>query len=136
METVSWSGAFSVNVKEIDEQHRRFLRFLREAYAKIGMQLKPGELNPLLDRLMEHANEHFATEEKYFAEFKYEYGAHHIELHEKIRTEIVEFKERHKNDLSANLTWELVDFLENWLLDHVMKHDKLYIETFNANGLY
>lgn len=135
METVIWNDQFSVNIKEIDDQHKRFLSFLKEAYSKMDRSLDAGELNPLLERLVEHAKEHFATEEKYFAKFKYEYADAHAELHRKLMGEILAFKKRHSSDNSIGLTTELVDFLEDWLLIHIMKNDKQYMEVFHENGL-
>lgn len=129
METITWSSAFSVDNEELDDQHKEFLELIREAYGKIGGKLSPGELNTLLDRLYVHANNHFATEEKYFKEFNYERAEEHTKMHNEIRAEILKFKERHKNDISEKLVWELVDFLENWLVDHIMKQDKLYVES-------
>lgn len=54
-------------------------------------------------------------------------------MHNEIRAEIRRFKEKHKEDISGNLVWELIDFLENWLIDHIMKQDKLYVETISAS---
>jgi len=51
METITWSGAFSVNNEELDSQHKEFLELIREAYTKIGGKLSPGELSSLLDRI-------------------------------------------------------------------------------------
>lgn len=132
METITWSNAFSVNNEELDGQHKDFLELIREAYAKIGGRLGPGELNSLLNRIYEHANNHFSTEEKYFKEFNYSRIEEHAEQHNQIRAEILKFKERHKNDISEKLVWELVDFLENWLSDHIMKQDKLYIDAVSS----
>jgi len=53
-------------------------------------------------------------------------------MHNEIRAEILKFKERHKSDISEKLVWELVDFLENWLIDHIMKQDKLYIDAVSS----
>lgn len=136
METVVWSEEFSVDIKEIDAQHKYFIRFLKEAYAKMDQMLKPGELHPLLDRLSEHADEHFATEEKYFNKFNYKYGPFHTKLHNEIKEEIVEFKKRHKSDASSGIAIELVDFLEEWLLVHILKHDKQYMDVFHEHGLH
>lgn len=131
METITWSDAFSVDNEELDSQHKDFLELIREAYAKIGGKLSAGELNDLLDKLYRHADNHFATEEKYFKEYNYERAAEHSKMHDEIRKEILSFKERHKHDISENIVWELIDFLENWLVDHIMKQDKLYVDTIN-----
>ena len=136
METITWSSAFSVENEELDNQHKEFLELIREAYAKIGGRLSHGELDGLLDRLYAHANSHFATEEKYFKEINYERAEEHIKMHNEIRAEILRFKEKSNGDVSEKIAWELIDFLENWLVDHIMKQDKLYVEAFKASGLH
>lgn len=128
METITWSSAFSVDNEELDSQHREFLVLIREAYAKIGSKPSSEELGLLLDKIDEHANNHFATEEEYFIGRGYEHATEHIKMHDQIRKEISSFKDRHQSNLTEKLVWELVDFLDSWLVDHIIKEDKQYAE--------
>lgn len=136
MQTITWSDAFSVGNEELDTQHKEFFELIRESYTKIGGKLNPGDLDSLLGKISKHAESHFATEEKHFKETNYEHRDEHTGMHNEIRAEILKFKERNKDDMSEKLTWELVDFLESWVVDHIMKQDKLYAETFGSSGLH
>lgn len=134
METVKWGEQFSVHIKEIDDQHKKFVGLLRMAYTKMDKSVKPGELDFLLDALIEHAKLHFATEEKYFWHFDYEYANMHVKLHDDIKKELANFKDRHVKDGSKGLVMELIDFLEEWLLVHILKHDKEYLKDLHENA--
>ena len=135
MQTITWSGAFSVGNEELDLQHKEFFELIRESYTKIGGKLNPGDLDGLLSKISEHAESHFATEEKHFKETNYERAEEHIGMHNEIRAGIMKLIKKNEGGISEKLAWELVDFLESWVSDHIMKQDKLYAETFSLKGL-
>jgi hemerythrin len=47
---------------------------------------------------------------------------------------VAEFNQRFKIEGGA-IVKDLLDFLEDWLVDHLNGQDKKYTECFNKNGL-
>ena len=77
---------------------------------------------------------HFATEEKYFDEFKYEGAEEHKAEHRKLEKSVADMQKRAKaGDLT--FTVELLDFFEDWLIKHLAEMDQKYVKCFNEHGL-
>ena len=58
----------------------------------------------------------------------------HIKEHNKFKGKIVELREKFKNN-ELEISFELIDFLEDWLLDHLMTQDQKYVKCFKEHGL-
>ena len=132
---ITWSSALSVNVKEIDEQHKVFVGLLNEAYEVLRNPAIRDTLPELIERLVKYTKMHFGTEEKYFDTFQYEFADLHKQEHRKLEKQAELFLERVKTEGFA-VEGELLDFLENWLVSHLANHDKKYTKCFNEHGLY
>jgi len=134
MEKVIWGDKHLVGIRVIDEQHHHFVDLLNKAYKAFYASTDQYRLMDLISQIFNYATEHFATEEKYFDQFHYKYAEEHKKEHEKLLAEILIFKERLGVE-GAQIIIDLVDFLENWLNDHLMKHDKKYISYFQDHKL-
>lgn len=129
-----WKDNYSVTVMEIDNQHKAITEMLNELYDSFMKKEHENKLGEILSRLSDYAVYHFATEEKYFSLFRYSNRIPHIREHndftEKIRTFRIEFD---KN--SSALTYKLINFLREWLMNHILVSDKEYVKCFKENGL-
>ncbi len=134
MEYIEWSKDYSVNVKLIDDQHKHFVGIMNLLYKKIQSN-KTDRIPEIIDEPVSYAETHFETEEKYFKEFNYDGTDEHKMEHNKLKERVSEFLSR-KNTDSLNFAFELLDFLENWLVDHLANMDKKYTQCFNDHGLY
>lgn len=129
-----WLEDYSVNVKIIDEQHKMFLQTLNKLYdATLHFDGKE-KIAEVFNELSEYIFFHFTTEEKYFDQFHYGDAIEHREEHRKFKEKIEEFKQKMPN--SSEGYFDLIDFLENWLVNHIHDMDKKYVKCFNDHGLY
>lgn len=131
---ISWSQEMSVGVKEIDEQHKVFVGILSNLHDLMFKGATEPEMSLLIKQLESYTTFHFATEERYFDKFDYEFAAEHKKEHRDLEAQVVKFKEKLKNEGTAVLV-ELLDFLENWLVGHLEIQDKKYTTCFNTHGL-
>ena len=131
---VQWTDDLSVGVKEIDEQHQIFLEILNDLCDTSCVLHSAPEITSILRQLSTYASFHFATEEKYFDKFGYELATEHKEEHKKMLAKVAEFNKRFETEGDAILT-ELLDFIEDWLIDHLSVQDKKYTKCFNEHGL-
>ena len=134
---IPWKEEYSVKVKEIDDQHQYFIKILSDIYTSITEKKKEREILDLFKELSNYANLHFKTEEKYFDQFNYELADEHKEEHRKLKNEIKKFNKRYQKDSKKTfeITTELIDFLENWLVDHLANQDQKYVKCFSEHGL-
>jgi len=82
-------------------------------------------LAPLLGGLIEYTATHFAHEEELFAQYGYPDSAKHTQEHQDLVKKVLDFKGKFDKG-SSSLTMELMMFLKNWLLEHILGSDKAY----------
>lgn len=131
---ITWSQEMSVGVKEIDEQHKVFVGIMSDLYNLMFKGATEPEMSTLIKQLEAYKTFHFATEERYFDKFSYELADEHKSEHRKLEAKIAELKLRLKNEGETALS-DLLDFLEDWLVEHIEINDKKYTTCFNKNGL-
>jgi len=131
---LQWEDKYSVGVEIIDDQHKTMFATINKLVDLLSTIPKKVEVDEIVVELVEYKKVHFATEEKYFDEFDYknseEHKLKHREFNEKLEALVVKF-----GDDSISLSFALVDFLEDWLLDHLMTEDQKYVECFASHGL-
>lgn len=129
-----WDDKFSVNVKEIDEQHKRLIGMINELHD--GMKSGSGKtaLAPVLKRLIDYTMYHFSTEERYMVQHKYPGELAHKAEHKKFTDKVIDFHKKFESG-SLAVTHEVMTFLRDWLTNHIMVTDKKYIKHFNDHGL-
>jgi hemerythrin len=131
---IEWQDSYSVGVALIDEQHKKLFTHINDLHLAMSESRDKEILGKLLGDLSDYVDVHFATEEKYMDEFNYEgRGAQKVQ-HNQYTDKIKSFQEEYaKNELL--LSFEIIDFLEDWILSHVTGEDKKYTKCFNDCGL-
>ncbi len=134
MALIDWNSSLSVNVAEIDLQHQRLVAMINELNAAMKQGKGKDLLGRIINDLYRYAGNHFQTEEKYFALFKYPDAAGHKAKHEDFVKTVSEFKSGYESGKVA-LTVEIMTFLKNWLKGHIQGDDRKYGPFFNEKGL-
>jgi hemerythrin-like metal-binding protein len=132
---IEWQSGYSVGVKAIDEQHKNFVKIMSELYKSLIAGDSEKSIVMTLDKLIDYSIYHFGTEEKYFKKYKYPYAKEHIKEHKSLIAKLGEFQESDSDDMSK-LGFEILDYLEDWLVGHILHSDKKYEKWFNDHGLH
>lgn len=128
-----WKDEYSVGVAMIDAQHQMFIGIINELYSAIMAKKEDDILDDIFNQLVAYTQFHFQTEERYFDEFDYEGAAEHKRAHQDLRDQIADLQKQ-ESDIMKD-PFKLLDFLEDWLIDHIIGMDKLYGPCFNEHGL-
>lgn len=129
-----WKEEYQFGFKEIDSQHQYFVSLINELYdAILNLEAKT-KLSVIFTKLTAYAVNHFATEEKYFKEFNYAGAAEHIAEHKALTEKIAVLQAQIDKD-QLELSFDLIDFLEDWLLNHLSTMDAKYVSCFKEHGL-
>jgi hemerythrin len=131
---LQWSEILSVKVKVIDDQHKKFISIVNELFKSFYKMDSRDRLGKIIDQLISYASEHFATEEKYFDEFNYEFSAEHKQQHLELKTRILDIKNKFNKEEEGAID-ELLDYVEDWLVNHIQTHDMKYVACFKEHGL-
>ncbi len=128
-----WNEKYNI-VKEIDDQHKQLFAIINKLIDEINSTPKQESVNKIITEILDYKNNHFATEEKYFHQFNYAGTEEHEAAHRYFSEQIIKINDKYLGD-SVSLAFELIDFLENWLIMHLMTIDQKYKQCFLDHGL-
>lgn len=134
MSMVLWDDAYSVDIQEIDEQHKCLIDIMNELYTAIANKSNRDLIGDVLDKLVDYTKVHFAVEETLMRIFHYEGYDEHKAIHDKIVERVLEFQGKFRAG-DDKVGMELLMFLKDWLFDHINKVDKEYVKTFHNAGV-
>ncbi len=134
MPIITWSPRFSVGVEHLDKEHQTLVDTLNILHDSMRSGEGKQSLNAILLNLIDYTATHFKSEEELFDKYNFPETAEHKEEHEKFVQQVLSFKE----DFDASrvfITLEVMDFLKNWLLNHILGSDKGYGPFLNKLGV-
>ncbi|HOX96469.1 MAG TPA: bacteriohemerythrin [Candidatus Woesebacteria bacterium] len=131
---IYWEDKLSVGVEVIDTQHKKFIELLNELSEAITSMKTSETIEKILDGLDQYAVYHFETEEKYFKEFHFEGAEEHIREHRNFVEKLGEIKKGYNTD-RLKMSIKLVEFMTDWLINHLEMMDRKYVECFSQHGL-
>ncbi len=132
---IEWTQSLSVDIPEIDNQHREFIRILKRLDTAIGENLVDEQLDGIIAELHDYVKFHFGTEEKHFDDFGcYPNAEAHKAAHHGFARNLEENQQNWLHD-RVKLSRELALTMYNWLVEHIAKMDREYIDCFKQNGL-
>jgi hemerythrin len=134
MAYLDWSDDLSVNIKEIDEQHKKLIGMINKLHTAMQENKGRDVQKAVIREMATYAAAHFSTEEKYMEQFKYAGAFAHKAEHGKFTAKAAELQER-VDSAGFVLTMEVLNFLKTWLQDHILGTDKKYSKFFNDRGL-
>ena len=134
MAYMEWSDTLSVQIWEIDEQHKKLVSCINRLHQAM-LDKKGKELHKeIIDEMCTYAARHFALEEMYMHRFKYADWEKHQQEHELFAREAADLKARADRG-GLILTVVMLSFLKDWLKNHILGTDMKYVEHFKQHGL-
>lgn len=134
MALIQWNDSFSVGVGEIDRQHQRLVGMINDLNDAMRQGKGKDVLGKIINGLVGYAGTHFRTEEKYFEQFGYPDAGSHKKEHFDFTKKVAEFKDGFDTG-KIGLSIEVMNFLSNWLQNHIKVVDNKYGPFFNGKGL-
>lgn len=135
MTVIDWDDSLSVNVVQIDNQHKQLVRILNQLFKEVESGKIDMDLSSTLHKLVEYTTYHFSTEENYFEKLNYELAEPHISLHNAFISKVGEFKgQLQEND--PLLFADIIEYLVEWIVNHIKGADKAFTQCFNDNGVF
>lgn len=135
MALLKWTKKYSVDVKALDEQHTELVDGLNELHAAMMKGQAQNVAGPLIKKVMDRANNHFATEERLMEATKFPGLAEQRAAHQDLTCKIEEFVTRYEQG-DQTMYPQLLRFLGIWLHDHMLTLDMKYTKWLNEHGVH
>jgi hemerythrin len=131
---IKWSDSYSVGFDEIDNQHIHLVDLINQFYNAF----REGKANEFLDtvykEILLYTDYHFASEEKYMKQYNYPDLEAHKVLHTGFIDKINDMLSEYKSG-KLTISYELMNFLRDWLLNHINGTDMDYAKYFREQNI-
>ncbi len=129
MTLFEWTPAISVGITAIDDQHKKLISLIQDLSDAMKARKASEIIGKVLQELSDYTVYHFGNEEKAFEKYNYPDKDTHIAAHKVYVSKINELIERNnKGELGISIS--VLDFLMNWITNHIMKTDMMYVPFF------
>ena len=122
---------YFTGIEFIDQEHARLFEIANEAYELLMDQFIPDKYDyivKVIEELKDYTKYHFQHEEEYMESLGYKRLLSQKVAHNDFIEKLDEFDlDSIDEDQKASLL-ELLEFLNNWLVEHIYKKDKLIAE--------
>jgi hemerythrin-like metal-binding domain len=135
MEYIKWlPDKYTVHVQKFDRQHQKLVEIINEIFNAKMNNAGNGVILNVLIQLNDYTKSHFMDEVTLLKENQYPDLETQKNEHALFITKVNGFiQEFHANNLSLNE--EMLAFLKNWLINHIMQTDKRYGAFLNERGI-
>jgi len=123
---LKWSNTLSLDIDEIDQQHMKFLDIVNDLLAAMKEKKSHKIQSEIIDKLISYAFYHFSKEERYLSKSNYPGTEQHKLEHEAFVDKIIKFKNDYDNK-KITLSIEMIQFMNNWWINHIKVSDKKYL---------
>jgi hemerythrin len=122
----AWKDTYAIGVAEIDTQHRRLFSLADELYNAMNSGKGKTLLEKVLQNLIDYTKTHFAAEERLMLRCNYPEYKPHKAQHDELTKQVLQLQSDFRAGKSA-LTIEVMQFLNNWLRQHIGGSDRKYV---------
>jgi hemerythrin-like metal-binding protein len=130
MELFTWDNKYSVSNAELDNHHKKLFSIFNKLYKTCLDKNSELSVDPIIEELVSYTVTHFVAEEKYMKSIGYKDINKHISEHWYFKERIC--KQQHVKDINNTVvSKEIVLYLWNWLINHVMTEDRKYAIYLN-----
>jgi hemerythrin len=123
-----WTPSLSVNIVEIDEQHKELFAAINHFLEAIELGTDLQALKELLNYLEQYLVVNFDYEEKYmdtYSIYGYDDEIRHKSAHKAFKSDFAEFRvDMTDTNVSQQFRNEFKNWICNWWLIHISKMDK------------
>lgn len=122
MRNISWNKSLSVEVDEIDDDHRKLIDLFNMLSRSVAAGDADDFIETLLEELISCTQCHFKHEERLMLLYKYRDMAGHKDEHDELMNSVNALRRKY-HEQNRKLSDEDIEYLETWLTEHILGHD-------------
>jgi hemerythrin len=121
----SWRNDYSVQVEEMDKQHKDMFQAANDLYETFQDDPNKDALLDSLDFLIRYTEVHFREEEELMQSKNFPDLEAHKKKHTYLIDQIKLYQTRYCTE-ELKVGNELMDFLKDWIVNHILREDRQY----------
>lgn len=122
MKTIAWDESLSVDVEEIDDDHRKLVDLFNMLSNSVAQGDRAEYVEAVLDELISLTVWHFRHEERLMLLYGYQAYSEHKDEHNDLINSVKELQQKFLEE-NKLLLQEDIEYLEGWLTGHILGHD-------------
>ena len=123
--SMEWNESFVLGIEEIDQQHKMIVEHFRLLSDAVRDAREQEVLTDMVKFLIEYAQFHFATEERYMKQYAYPDMAEQLGEHEQFSRDAIDLQSKLSDGANSHmLAVELTGKLFRWVFQHIRDHDR------------
>ena len=135
-EFVTWKREYETGIVLVDKQHRNLVDLMNNLFKAHHQKHEKEVLRETILKLIEYTKFHFAFEEKHMAGSAYIKLEEHAAMHKIFVNEMINILNDLKKGDFENLTSHILEFLKNWLTQHILVQDRDYGHFYKVKKRY
>lgn len=134
MALIEWNQSLSVAIKQFDDQHLQLVAMVNQLHQAIKEGQGTDTLHLILAGLVQYTQSHFAAEEDLMEQYDYPEYPRHKQAHADLVRQVEEISAQlEKGNRLQPIN--VMQFLVNWLTNHIKGEDKKYTVFFQSKGV-
>ncbi|RLD73454.1 MAG: hypothetical protein DRJ10_17825 [Bacteroidetes bacterium] len=127
-----WEDIYETGEKVVDDQHKKLFELLNNFASAYFLKKEKLVIDETLFQLENYTKYHFDAEEKVLHKENKEFPTkHHLDMHKEFIDKLHELKFDYVSD-DKIISSELLDYLKNWLVEHILGVDKKEFSQING----
>ena len=122
MAPLEWKDQFSVGNKAVDHEHKELIELVNRLHETLSSGEPKDEVARVLGDLYRAISAHFALEERFMREHRYDEAVQHKADHERLLDELRDLMDDYGADDTASAE-KLMAGVEAWFVNHFKTHD-------------
>ena len=132
IEKLEWDPKYSVDIEEIDTFQKRMFELFNQLIDMKKAKAEPKDCINMISEINEYSKLYFSTEERYLRKKGYPDFAAHSKAHRQFTKSSISLRREISEDIE-NLTDDVIEELRNWLINHMLTLDVLYVPFLRIN---
>ncbi len=133
-EVFPWNTNFATGIALVDEQHQQLVHLINKLASQLSRGASELQLSEVFQELVAYADYHFKTEEqiwqpRFAADPWY---SSHKQAHDAFLPKALEIQARLQNTAYDKVLEEVLKFLVNWLVFHILDNDRRMAKVLQA----
>jgi len=131
---VEWKDEYSVGIDSIDQQHKRLIHLINQLHTAVDYSTGEEFEREALDELVDYTKTHFSYEEGLMEDNGYPDFEPHKAQHQEMFKKVEEVLSEYEQDQDAAMM-NAVEYLKDWLINHINGTDKEYSSYLIDKGV-